>query len=828
MRPNGDDKFERGLRMEETPNEPGMDGLRHALLGGVAGCCLVATVDHPGVTLPLPGGAFFCAGALAIAVGAAALVLPMPRRRFQTVAVAFALLLWLCLSYPFSIYEFVSRQSLAGWVGGVAIMTAIALSVRHRREWRMTAHALVAGATLLCLYGFELWLAEMDTHATTALMHATFSNSDCFAVIPLSALFLCSGLLTSSGRFAQVILCGESLILSSSIVASGSRAALLGGSVAMVVFLATILTRRRWSSVKAVLLALLPAAAVLPLLLFGGLMMPTWGRFEGLLQGEDEQGIAMREDVLVSGLRTAVQHPLLGSGPGTFDLAYQRNRPIGSLLPSYIYVNRAHDDFVEMAVEGGLPAFGLWIALLGMAVFRGNRFAVKGAMSPEAASAAAAVAGIAAYSTLNFAIALPADLFYWFACLGLAISIPARNDVLEPDRPAGIGPAAVLVVGGLMTLFFGWNVHRVNVLLTRADRYEKELRWEQSLALLTRASEIEGSRAELFARKARVEQRLGVLGSDRSLSTRASQDLQAAITLNPRSQEFLLAQADSLKRIGDYAGSENSLETAALYAPYRDEILQSLLLLHMLQNKPVESLETLKTWASRDATQRKNLGNLLQVVEKLTPGKGGDALERWARGEPADKTLALEVGRVAVDRLLAQRATSSAISLLKSLDRIDPKDSGILLCRAQAELQLGHTAVALSMLETLLHRNSEESYADYQRALEIWAPLMRARGATTAVAIRLSEHLTRNPAHAGVRLALADTYLALHQAEQARVLLDEGLQADPDNAQFLSRRGQLYQLDGSGDMAAQYFRRALQRDPRNPEAIQGLKALGQL
>jgi Tfp pilus assembly protein PilF len=478
-------------------------------------------------------------------------------------------------------------------------------------------------------------------------------------------------------------------------------------------------------------------------------------------------------------------------------------------------------------VEGGLPALGLWVSLLFITIARGGRFAIKGAMSPEAAAAAASVAGVAAYSTLNFAISVPADLFYWFACMGLAVSVPAHKDVLEPSRPAGYKTALPLIIGGCCALVFGLNVARVNSLLEKADKLQSELRWEQSLEVLGTAIREEPRRAELYVRRAKLEQRLAVVHADRQDDTLADGDLKKALALDPHGQETLFLQSDFLRHIGDYEGAEKALETAATYAPYRDEILQTLLLLHMLENKPKESLETLKQLASRDPARKKSLGSLLRVVEKVSPGTGSATIEQWARN-PEDKALAFDAGREAVDELLAENRPKTAEPLLRSLDRIEPNDTGILLCRAQAEEQSGHRSEALALLETLLSQTQEQSFDDYAKGLILWSHLITKKHASSQVALRLAEYLNHNPAQSGVRVALAEAYLSMHQTEQARVLLDEGLQQDPDNAVFLARRGKIYQKDGSVDMAAQYYRRCLQRDPQNAEAIRGLKSLGQL
>ncbi len=54
---------------------------------------------------------------------------------------------------------------------------------------------------------------------------------------------------------------------------------------------------------------------------------------------------------------------LLGAGFGSFEEFYHIYEPTELLLPNY--VNQAHNDWAQLVIEGGLPAFGILIALFG-------------------------------------------------------------------------------------------------------------------------------------------------------------------------------------------------------------------------------------------------------------------------------------------------------------------------------------------------------------------------------------------------------------------------------------------------------------------------------
>lgn len=85
------------------------------------------------------------------------------------------------------------------------------------------------------------------------------------------------------------------------------------------------------------------------------------------------------------------------------------------------------------------------------------------------------------------------------------------------------------------------------------------------------------------------------------------------------------------------------------------------------------------------------------------------------------------------------------------------------------------------------------------------------------------EHLEllyrRDPTNNQVRLPLARVRRALGQFDEARVLLDEILEDEPDRFAFLLERGRLALDENQPDKAEKWLRRAVQRAPNSPEAL---------
>lgn len=85
-----------------------------------------------------------------------------------------------------------------------------------------------------------------------------------------------------------------------------------------------------------------------------------------------DASLGRRASYIVVGSQIIREHPLLGSGPGTFPLhyattgyakAFSANRKIGDLY------RRAHNTYLEIFSELGIPAGLLFVGLLGQGFF---------------------------------------------------------------------------------------------------------------------------------------------------------------------------------------------------------------------------------------------------------------------------------------------------------------------------------------------------------------------------------------------------------------------------------------------------------------------------
>jgi O-antigen ligase len=159
-------------------------------------------------------------------------------------------------------------------------------------------------------------------------------------------------------------LCGVFTVLASLVLASrGSLVALAVGMIFAVIMLAVYTQKRK------VLFGLLILSSLA--VIFGGLFLSVSRPLAiSAALNESDANVTLRVYAWEVSLKGLAEYPLLGSGPGTFALTFERNRP--SLLAGDTGVfDDAHNLFLQLAVTTGLPFALLFFSLIFYAGFRG-------------------------------------------------------------------------------------------------------------------------------------------------------------------------------------------------------------------------------------------------------------------------------------------------------------------------------------------------------------------------------------------------------------------------------------------------------------------------
>ena len=229
----------------------------------------------------------------------------------------------------------------------------------------------------------------------------------------------------------QLLLAGAAILMTGGLLASSSRAGILGGGIGLMTFVA--LSRRRigrgfgiaW--MFAGLVALLVMASA-----FANL-----GTLVLRLQETTEQGPWGRPAIWRDTWRMASDFWLTGVGAGAFQramLAYQE----GSRL---FFFNQAHNEYLQLLAEGGLlVALPASIALIAGAVLMANALALdRTPIFWIRAGAACGVVAIAIQNVWDTGLRTPANGVLFAVIVGIALHEPRSSSARETRRSGASG-----------------------------------------------------------------------------------------------------------------------------------------------------------------------------------------------------------------------------------------------------------------------------------------------------------------------------------------------------------------------------------------------------
>lgn len=368
-------------------------------------------------------------------------------------------------SYQFVVFWTLSALVLAFW--------SLRLVPQHELLWpRLAAGALGMGLVLaghaayqFFVHGWEPKSVFLDINSYAAFLM--------LLLMPASGRWLAMGhesAAAASGRLSarRVLLAAAIAALAFSIALTASRGVLLAvlGAAALLLFFARHHSPQP-ERLKLLLLLVLPLAA---------------GHFAS--QGKTGMRLLSLLDPQSAGLGRLLiwqrtwelisASPWLGHGLGSFSLLFPaRQHPLDGSAGFM-----AHNDYLQLWAEGGLPALVLFLGLLASVAGRFMRSAVGAKPFPaawlELCGITAGLAALAAHSLLNFnlyvlpSLLVAGGLLARFHLLSekLCGEAPVRLDVSAFLRPGVY--RLVLVLLGLVAAFYWSSALAGNYLVQRA------------------------------------------------------------------------------------------------------------------------------------------------------------------------------------------------------------------------------------------------------------------------------------------------------------------------------------------------------------------------
>lgn len=493
------------------------------------------------------------------------------------------------------------------------VLWLFTLSAHQDQLWRYSAHLILLIGVALALWGLYQFFIQHQMPRSVFLdinSHASFLN---LMALPAAAYFLLANFTKHSGAttsYKKFLLGATLFLLFFAIALTKGRAATLSFALGLILLIwmtAHHVPKKDWLT----LLALAVGAFTLANLVWSGELA---GRIETIFNpgsaGKDrfiiwQQAWEMYKDT-----------PWLGVGLGTFWLAWPPYRHPADASGGY-YV---HNDYLQIAIEAGLPGLLLLLALLAAAAwlfFRAIRAAhVNAAQRIEITGLAAGLLAVAAQSFFNFNLYIMPTLIVSGLVLArlqqlAATALNAPVTTLRPNRwlrkrvyyvaaPAlALFVMSYFVAQALADRYYNQALNLANqgkleaaddalgragslapladnVLNTRADLLrhlltglaqaapdamdnQRKILYDAALVLLDQAQELNPLRPDILLTRARLyQENPDLVGAD--WAQRTQQAYEQALTIDPRFYSARHAYAQMLIAQGNLTQAQNLLE----------------------------------------------------------------------------------------------------------------------------------------------------------------------------------------------------------------------------------------------------------------------------
>lgn len=712
--------------------------MRVRLLSGLVLGILSASLLLPaGLTAAPPHLLVAAACAAGVVEALLALARPLPPTMAQVLGLGLLWLLWAASRTSLDPYN--SHLSLASWGGALGLGAATASVGLGRAGWRWLSRGLVFILSWAAL-------ASLVRGSPGARLAGNFTNADNLALLMALGLVLAGTVVSRASWRVRAAVVPGALALGAALLFTGSRAGLLAALAGLLV-----LGGHRGGRLALVLAGLL--------LLALSLHPSSLERWRELSQ--PTQGLQLRKVVLET-LPELVRRYPWGSGLGTYPLVFSEVRPWGI----YGYVNAAHNDWVQIAVESGVVGSALALAGLGQLLLACWR-----RPGAEARAALGLLTTTGVYAALNFAVPVPADLLWCGAAWGLALGCACQTQI--PTR-AWLGVALGLVLAVACAL--GLNLAARGVWAQAAARSAQAqlaaLDLEEALRWARLAVAREPANPQNLLLRSRVLRTSGYYRGKPELLSQARQDVEGAAQLSPRSLLVRREWARLLLEQGNLEGAQGVLEETLAKSPHEAGTWARLAQVRLDRGDRRGAQAAL--WeASRDYPE------LLPTLVQLRPEVR--LLADWAAREPV-RVESFLVG--ALER--GPDETLSRALLALHPDHPVATRARALLCRSRHDLA-GERRWTRSWLQV----------EDSEEAALAWAHLQQGSA-------WLTERVQSHPWEVGPRLLLA-TQLS---PGQARSLLEVGLQRNPEQRQLLEALARLCEANGEPELGRRYRERA--------------------
>jgi tetratricopeptide (TPR) repeat protein len=433
------------------------------------------------------------------------------------------------------------------------------------RLWQYLKPALLGGAALASAYGIlqafgiDPWERGQMPMGFGRRAHASLGNPDFFGgylalIFPLAmgdAIF-------KAKRPWLALLIGAALVFSQ------TRAAWLASAAGLAILAWQGRARLGWGRLAALALSLAVLGALSP-------HQSDLAKRLGSALDPGTSDASGRIFLYKVTAKIALEHPLLGSGGGNFTDAFlQAQGPMlsepGHAAEPYRMTHDAHNDWLQVAAESGLPALALLLLLWGL-LFKGLWRLKNG----QAWALSAALGAFAVDALFSFPMAVPASAGIFWMLAGIST---AR---LGPPAPAAV-PALPFALAVTAALFLFLRLFQASIFLNHGMRQSLAGHPETADPVLHAARRI-------HADDYRAWLRLGLNADASGDFESAALEFQGAIRALPGMASAWSNLGLALAKAGDLDGAEKASLEALRLNPRFVEALGNLGKIHYLKGR---------------------------------------------------------------------------------------------------------------------------------------------------------------------------------------------------------------------------------------------------
>lgn len=757
-----------------------------------------ATVQQSALTMEPPWWTLLLGGGLAILTGFELLRNGFAQRAGRVATLLTLLVGVRVLSTLDSLDRYRSQANLAVWLTGLALFFALLIAIENLSQWKAVCAGMVGLASLYSL------LVVAPFRASESVL----SDTPSLALIPVTAVFLCFSLAGESDSTPRRwLIRALQLLLLVAALRTGSHAAVIGLVTGLLCY--TIL-----SSLDSRL------ALVAFGILVGAVLIVQGPSHWKAGTGSASQAVLLRQEVVRYGWQAAQERALFGSGPGTFALAYQQFRPI-SRLPQKVYVGVAHNDSIELAVESGIIGLVLWVLILASAIHRGYRFAWFSDFDNEPAGITSALAAMAVFSLLTFALPLPGLVLWTLAMVALTVCLPATPDYRRPWPLAGhLAAGAFLIGGGLWLAQFAWFNQQAAHHLHLAELEESRGQRKRAIEHLEKAGKLAPGRWSIPFEQADLLWRSFEAKSEARDLQRASEAVLRARQASPREIEVLALAGKIHLALGELNQAEDIYRSGAEFAPYANVFPMGLAQVFIERRDYKAAAKQAILLYAADESQLDQAVELLRRMGAKNSDAPADAL--WSLEIPEARKLKLYEKTEA--KLLEAGLFRAADKVRQGWRREYPDEHATELEQIRKMELSGQSDEAYWRL-TELANQPPKNLRDQAELLCEWSRRASLRGQRSVATARLQELLKKDPTLISVRLHLVELLKESEQTRQVARIVGDGLKLDKHDPDLLVIQCELFFQENRLDEARILAQKVLTIQPDNQQARHLLQVL---